>query len=103
AGAIAAIEDKEYFEETTEKIIATRERTARALDELGFTVLPSSANFLFVTHPAVGAKELYERLRENNILIRYFGSQHIEQYVRITIGTDEEMRKLMDAIEEIVE
>lgn len=103
AGAIAAIEDKAYFEQTTKQIIATREKTTEELQSLGFHVLPSSANFVFVTHPNVDAKILYETLREENILIRYFGTTFIQQYVRITIGTDEEMTTLLEAIQRIID
>src|SRR5699024_12513703 len=101
AGAIAAIEDKAYFEQTTKQIIATREKTTEELQSLGFHVLPSSANFVFVTHPNVDAKILYETLREENILIRYFGTTSIQQYVLMTIGTDEERTTLLEAIQRL--
>jgi len=103
AGATAAMKDKEYFKETTKKIIATRETTMAKLTELGFDVLPSAANFVFASHPTVDAKELYEQLREQDILIRYFGTAPIENYVRISIGTDQEMEQFIQAVKKIIE
>lgn len=102
AGAIAAIEDVAYFKETAEKIIATRTWTKKELERLGFSVLPSATNFLFATHPNVDAKHLYETLREERILIRYFNVKPIDEYVRITIGMDEEMRTFLQAVEKII-
>src|SRR5690625_1179814 len=103
AGATAAIKDKKYFEETTKKIIATREVTIANLEKLGFDVLPSAANFVFASHPTVDAKYLYEQLREQDILIRYFGTAPIENYVRISIGSDEEMDQFIQAVKMIID
>lgn len=103
AGAEAAFRDMAYFEETTAKIIATRGRSAMRLAELGFTVLPSSSNFLFCTHPGADAGALYEKLKSRNILVRHFGKPRIKDFLRITVGTDEEMDKLFGALEEILE
>src|SRR5699024_4777086 len=103
AGATAAMKDKEYFKETTKKIIATREATMAKLTELGFNVLPSAANFVFASHPTVDAKELYEQLHEQNILIRYFSTSSIENYVRISIETDQEMEQFIQAVKMIIE
>lgn len=91
AGAVEAIKDDAYFQETRSKIIATRERTVLKLEELGFKVIPSLANFIFISHPTVHASVLYERLREKTILTRYFKKPRIENYLRVTIGSDEEM------------
>ncbi|SDE06024.1 histidinol phosphate aminotransferase apoenzyme [Bhargavaea beijingensis] len=102
AGAEAAFRDMAYFEETTAKIVATRGRSAMRLAELGFTVLPSSANFLFCTHPQTDAGTLYEELKSRNILVRHFGKPRIKDFLRITVGTDEEMDKLFGALEEIL-
>lgn len=102
AGATAAMKDKAYFEETTKKIIATRENTREELIKLDFHVLSSSANFVFASHPTVHAKYLYDQLREQDILIRYFGTAPIENYVRISIGTDEEMEQFIQAVKMIV-
>lgn len=100
--AQAAIEDTAHFEEATEKIIKTRSWVQTDLADLGFEVLPSATNFVFATHKSYPAAKLYEQLREQNILIRYFGTEPIDEYVRITIGTDEEMKKLIEAIKEII-
>lgn len=102
AGAIAAIEDKNYFEETTKKIIATRERVTDKLIDLGFNVLPSATNFIFASHKKIAAKTLYETLRENNIFIRYFATKPIDNFVRITIGTDEEMARFIEQVEQMI-
>ena len=90
----AAVKDKAYFEDTVNKIIATRERYSEKLKELGFEFPESSSNFLFATHPKYSAKELFEALRKENIYVRYFASPRIDNYLRITIGTDEEMEAL---------
>ena len=102
AGAIAAMKDEQYFQETTEKIMATRAWTTAQLKSLGFNVLPSATNFVFASHPTVAAEKLYETLREQNILIRYFGTKPIDNYVRITIGTNEEMEQFIKAVTKIV-
>ena len=89
----AAICDKEYFESTREKIIATREWTKSELKKLGFTFGDSMSNFIFATHEKYPATELYQVLRENDIYVRYFSKpERINNYLRISIGTDEEMR-----------
>src|SRR5699024_185683 len=103
AGATAAMKDKEYFKETTKKIIATREATVAKLIELGFDVLPSAANFVFASHPTISAKNLYEQLREQDILIRYFGTAPIENYIRISIGTDKEMEQFINVTKTIID
>lgn len=98
AGAKAAIEDVSYFQEITAKIIATRERTIQSLNTLGFHVLPSATNFVFARHESLAAKSLYEHLRQQDILVRYFGTPPIDNYVRISIGTDEEMDEFIAEI-----
>jgi len=103
AGAKASIEDASYFEETCRKVVATRERTAEALKALGFGVLDSKANFLFATHPRTPAKKLFSGLRERGILVRYFNKPRIDEYVRVSIGTDEEMDAFLTAAKEILE
>lgn len=102
AAATAAIEDKAYFKETTEKILSTRTWVTERLESLGFEVLPSAANFVFTSHPEFAAEKLYETLRKKDILIRYFGTAPINNFVRITIGTDEEMEQFVGAVEEIL-
>ena len=92
---VAAVEDEDYFQACVDKIKATRERTAQALRELGFTFREPSANFIFATHPEIDAKALFGALREADIYVRYFDKPRINQYLRITIGTDEEMDRLL--------
>lgn len=101
AGGIAAMKDKAYFEKTTGQIIATRETTRKKLEERGFTILPSQTNFLFVTHPEKSAEKLYEKLKEKKILVRYFNRDLIDNYLRITIGTDEEMESFIKSLDEL--
>ena len=95
-----ALKDDAYFKETTAKIIAARERTKKELAALGFTFGDSKANFLFVTHPDYPAKELFEALREKHIFVRYFAKPRIDNYLRITIGTDEQMDALISFLKE---
>lgn len=98
----ASLADDAYFQETCAKIIGTRDKTAEQLRELGFTVLPSQTNFLFVTHEKCSAKAIFEALKQKNIFVRYFNAPRIDQYLRITIGTPEDMDKLLTALKEIV-
>lgn len=98
-GATAAVQDAEYLAEICDKTIATREWTVAELEKLGFVVLPSATNFVFVTHPERDAESLYLSLKEQGILVRYFGKKpRIGDYLRITIGTDEEMTALIAAL-----
>ena len=92
----ASIEDEEYFQETTEKIIRTREWVKEELKDLGFVFPDSAANFIFASHKTVPAKEIFEAARAENIYVRYFARERIDNYLRITIGTDEEMKALID-------
>ena len=96
----AAIRDQEYFREITGKIMATREWTKKELKRLGFTFPDSKTNFIFATHEKVQAKELFEALKEQHIFVRYFNKPRIDNYLRITIGTDEQMKKLIDFLEQ---
>ena len=91
----ASIEDDVYFKETVEKIVHTREWFKAEMKKLGFTFPDSQANFLFASHPDVPAKEIFEAARANNIYVRYFDKPRINNYLRITIGTDEEMKKFL--------
>ena len=102
AGAVAAIEDVDYFNETRQKVIATRERVSAELQKLGFKCTQSAANFVFVTHPEHDANLLLKQLREQGILVRYFAAPRINQYLRISIGTDEEMDLLVAALAKLV-
>lgn len=92
----AALEDEAYFKKTIHKIITTRERVKGEFRKLGFVLGDSQSNFLFVTHPDVSAKELFEALKEQNIYVRYFQKPRIDNYLRITVGTDDEMETLLD-------
>ena len=95
---IEAIKDREYFESTVAKIIATRERTAEELSVLGFKVIKSSTNFLFATHKKYTAKDIFDYLKEKGIFVRYFNKPRIDNYLRITIGTDYEMDKMIEEL-----
>ena len=93
----AAIRDKEYFEKTRSKIIETREWTKAQLHNLGFSFGDSMSNFIFATHKDIPAVELYQALREADIYVRYFKKPaRIDNYLRISIGTDEEMKALIE-------
>ena len=91
---VEAVKDRAYFEETVHKIVETREWAKEQFRELGFRFPDSRANFIFVTHPQYDAKELFEALRSADIYVRFWGSERIEQYLRVTVGTREEMEKL---------
>lgn len=98
----AAIEDVEYFDYSREKIISARRYTISTLRALGFTVLESSANFVFAgNHRTLSGWEYFDKLRENGILVRYFPAPRTKNYVRITIGTQEQMQRLIEVTEEI--
>lgn len=98
AGATEAIKDNEYFEEITMKIISTREKTSKELETLDFNVLESKSNFLFVSHNKVSGKFLYETLKDHGVLVRYFNKDRIDNFLRITIGTNEEMDILIEKL-----
>lgn len=98
----AAVEDDIYFKATCEKIIKTREYTAKKLMELGFYVSPSSANFLFVSHPKHKASDILEHLKTKNIFIRHFSAPRINNYLRITIGTNAQMEKLISVLSTLI-
>jgi histidinol-phosphate aminotransferase len=103
AGATAAIADRDYLEKTRRAIMNSRTALAGNLERLGFDVLPSAANFLFVRHPRRDAAELAGELRRRDILVRHFKLPRIDQHLRITIGTDEQCKILVAALEEILE
>lgn len=98
AGA-ASIADEVYFQETICKVQETRQWTQEQLRRLGFTLKDSSANFVFASHGECPARELFEALRQNHIYVRYFDKPRIDNYLRITIGTQKEMEKLVDFLE----
>lgn len=98
AAAVASFEDQEYFETQCQKVIESREHLVSDLTALGFEVLPSKANFIFVTHPQHDAALLAQQLRDHGIIVRYFNKPRINQYLRITIGTDEQNQRLVDTL-----
>ncbi|MDD2664661.1 MAG: histidinol-phosphate transaminase [Dechloromonas sp.] len=102
AGAVAAIDDQTYFDQTCAAVVATRDALTADLAGLGFEVLPSAANFIFARHPAHDAGELAKALRERNIIVRHFRQPRIDQFLRITVGTDAECRALTDALRAIL-
>lgn len=95
----ASLEDEEYFQGNIEKIIKTRERSRKELEKRGFTVLPSQTNFLFAKKEGISGQEIFEKLREKKIFVRHFGGERIRDYLRITIGTDEQMDALFNAVD----
>jgi len=102
AGAIAAIEDQDYLNKISQAVIKTRENLVQTLNTLGFKTIPSSANFIFTKHPKHDAAQLSAVLREKHIIVRHFKLPRIDQYLRITIGTDEQCDALVKAIKEIL-
>ena len=102
AVVVAALSDKKYYAGVIDKINSQREETADALRELGFEVLPSSGNFIFAKHKVLSGSEIYFQLKENGVLVRHFKGDRISDFVRITIGTHEEMRTLVSEIKKII-
>ena len=95
-----SLKDEKYFRETVEKVVATREWFKEEAEKLGFRSLPSSANFLFMTHDKIPAKEIFEKAREHKIYVRYFNKPRIDNYLRVTIGTREEMEAFLKFLSE---
>lgn len=102
AGGVAAMEDTEHFESTRQAVMASRARLSGDLQHLGFDVLPSAANFIFARHPARDAGELATALRTRSIIVRHFKQPRIDQFLRITIGTDAQCDALVAALKEIL-
>lgn len=96
----AVLEDEEYFQETRNKIIDTREWFQTEMRKIGFSFADSKANFIFATHESVPAKEIFEAAKKAKIYVRYFDQPRINNYLRITIGTREEMETLLDFLKE---
>jgi len=99
---LAASKDAAYYAENCKRIAATRDDLVKRLEERGFTTLPSAANFIFTRHPAVDGETVYKRLKERHILVRHFSGERIRDFIRVTIGTPEEMDKFFDAVVSIV-
>ncbi|MDE2362793.1 MAG: histidinol-phosphate transaminase [Hyphomicrobiales bacterium] len=102
AGATAAYEDVDWFEQCRAKVIASRERLTDSLRKLGFDVLPSKANFVFARHPVHAAADLQRALREKAIIVRRFDKPRTKDFLRITVGTDAECERLAAALKEIL-
>lgn len=102
AAASAALRDREYFEDCRQRLMATRGRLETALRGLGFEVLPSGTNFVFTRHPSHDGAALARQLREERILVRHFAAPRIDQYLRISIGTDDQCERLVEVLAGIV-
>lgn len=100
AAGVEAVRDKEYFEDTCRKIVETREWAKQELQALGFALLDSKANFIFASHPSCPAAELYHALRDAHIYVRYFPKERIDNYLRITVGTRQEMQVFIDFVKQ---
>ena len=103
AAGVAAANDREYFEETVDRVLVTREKTKEALRGFGFTVLESRTNFLFAKPPeGTSAESLFEKLKEKDIYVRFFNKPRLSDYLRITIGTDAEMEQFIKVLQDIL-
>ena len=102
AAAIASFEDQDYFQQTCQRIISSREQVSEQLQNLGFEVLPSQANFVFARHSNRPAQELSLALREQGLIVRHFKKPRIDEFLRITIGTEQQNALLIAALESIV-
>jgi len=100
--AVASLQDEAYFQQSCQSIIRTRDHLTDQLAQLGFNVLPSAANFIFATHPGHPAEQLYLKLKKNGVLVRYFKKALIDQYLRITVGTDQEIEILISKLKQIL-
>ncbi|MTI61322.1 MAG: histidinol-phosphate transaminase [Firmicutes bacterium] len=103
AGAQAALRDEDYYKKIISRIIRTRDDTAEKLKECGFKVLPTRSNFLFVSHPDYNAEALFYDLKEKGILLRYFNQDKINNYLRISVGSTEDMSRFLRVIQELLE
>ncbi|PLA75166.1 histidinol-phosphate transaminase [Hydrogenovibrio sp. SC-1] len=101
-GAVAALEDNDYFKSCCQQIIKTRQTLTEFLQQQGFEVLPSAANFVFARHPHYDAAKLANQLREQSIIVRHFKHGRIDQFLRITIGTDAQNKRLCDVIGSLI-
>lgn len=102
AAAVAAFRDRSYFKETCDKVIQSRDKVTKGLQELGFEVLPSAANFVFTRHPEYDAADLAAGLRKEGVIVRHFNKRRIDQFLRITIGTPSENQHLLSVIDTLV-
>lgn len=102
AAAVASFEDQAYFEQQCQKVIASREILVKQMQQLGFDILPSKANFIFAIHQTQKAEKIAAALREQGIIVRYFNRPRIDNFLRITIGTPEQNQRLIDSLKLIV-
>ena len=102
AGAVASVEDEDFFQDSCRKVIATREKLTADMQGLGFEVLPSAANFIFARHPRRDGAELTAALRQRAIIVRHFKAARIDQFLRITVGTDAQCDTLVNALRDIL-
>lgn len=100
AMGVEAVKDKVYFRQTLQKVINTREWTQKQLKKLGFVFQDSQSNFIFASHPNIAARDLFEALKAEGIYVRYFAKPRIDNYLRISIGTDQEMKALISFLEQ---
>ncbi|WP_446899403.1 histidinol-phosphate transaminase [Clostridium sp. LBM24168] len=103
AAAVSAIEDDAYFKKCTVRIINTREKVTVKLNKLGFKVIPSKANFIFINHPFYRADVLFKELRKKGVLVRYFNKKKIDNYLRVSIGSEEDMKFFISVLEQIMD
>ncbi len=103
AAGVASVEDEAYFQEITGKVIATREWTKKELARLGFTFTDSKTNFIFAAHESISGQEIFDVLRENNMFVRHWNKPRIGNYLRISVGTDEEMQKVITFLEDYIQ
>lgn len=102
AAGVAAMDDKEYFEDICNKVIATRKSLVEFLEDNNFEVIPSAANFVFTKHKTMNAEDIALKLREQKIIVRYFNKPRINQYLRITVGSEEQNQTLCHALNSIL-
>lgn len=103
AGALASWQDTAYFQDTCQRVMATRDKTVQAVQAMGFTVVPSLANFIFIKHAALPAAQLFSQLKERGILVRYFKKPRIDNYLRVSIGSEAEMETFVKVVRELVD
>ena len=102
SAAAAAVNDQDYYKQVDAKIAATRDRFSAALTSMGFNVLPSKSNFVFASPQKMPAKELFLKLREHGVLVRHFSAPRVDAFLRMSMGTDEQMDKVIEIIKQLV-
>lgn len=102
AAGVEALRDKEYARTSWQKVMATRDRVTEGLKGMGFQVIDSMANFIFISHPQIKAAELFKELRDKGVLVRYFNKPRLDNRLRVSIGTDEEMEAFLRGVRESI-